>query len=90
MEVLVGKETGILILSGTESSPTDIFELSLADDRKDSTSLAAGNFPKLLVTDEPKLRRIISQGNIDSLRKHLEEMRIKQDGVERALNSALI
>lgn len=72
IETLIGKEPfDVLLLPQSEISPVEIFKESLASNYYDDLTLASAHRPKLLITNNIKLKKIISRGNIEELRSYL-------------------
>jgi len=69
---LLGQESrNIYILSGVQSSSTEIIQETMADSIRQDTSLASQHTPTLLVTNSLKLRRLIDKGDLHELRSYL-------------------
>ncbi len=72
---LVGKEScKILILSGVKANKEDIYGYSLADGKEQSPNIGTPYRPKLLLTFNPKMMKLINEGKIESINKLLTEM----------------
>lgn len=82
---LLGKEPSkILLLSKIDSASSDILEVSLAEDDEFAGSMASSRRPILLITNSPKISRLIIKGNIEALRSYL------QTELEKGLKSKLL
>jgi len=69
---LLGKESSkILILSKLESSSTAILETSMAYESSQQSSMASSHKPILIITDTPKLGKLVSDGDISVLRAYI-------------------
>lgn len=72
---LIGKESSdVLILSKVKISPTDIFKESLASDCLCDDTLVSMHRPKLLVTNNLTLQKLVSEGNIEKLESYLKNI----------------
>lgn len=77
---LIGKESSdVLILSKIESTPNDIYEEDLMSSNVQTKTLASPNLPKLLVTNNMKLKILIKKGELQPLRRYLNSFLDKSD-----------
>ncbi|MBJ6120064.1 hypothetical protein JAO76_17795 [Pontibacter sp. BT310] len=89
---LIGKESSdVLILSKIESSPNDIYEEDLMSSNVQTKTLASPSLPKLLVTNNMKLKMLIKRGELQPLRSYLNSFLEQSDNsVEEAINKVVI
>jgi len=83
IDQLIGKESAkILILGKSQSTVSEIFNDDLTGGVLDKIgSMSHGNTPKLLITKDMKLRRLVDKGEINALKKHFKEQLKKYDDV---------
>ena len=92
IEELIGKETAdILIISKTNATAGDICNNDLTGDDFYRVSLASSNYPKLLVTNHIRLKRMIRKGKIIPLTKYLNSFieksnNSKQVAIQKAIS----
>jgi len=88
---LIGKESAdILILSKISASPNDLYEEDLMSSNVQAKSLASPSLPKLLVTYNSRLRKIINKGEIEEIKQYLNSFLIKRkNSVDEAVKQAL-
>ncbi len=76
---LIGKESSkVLVLSGVRSNKEDIYDYSLADGKEKFPHLGTPYRPKLLLTFNPKIRKLINEGKTAPITSFLKEM-LKED-----------
>ncbi|WP_346909442.1 ABC-three component system protein [Faecalicatena orotica] len=71
-KMLSEEKSDVIILSGTKSSVSDILEANLADDYGHNALLSDRKQPKLLISFDMKIKRLIDEGNIKSIREYLQ------------------
>lgn len=77
----------VVILSGVGKSPSDLLDLSMADDAETMTSMAAARQPHLLVT-RSGIYQHLRNGTLDSVRKYFsqqwtERQRAREAAIEK-------
>ncbi|WP_299762385.1 ABC-three component system protein [uncultured Pontibacter sp.] len=89
---LIGRESSdILILSKLESSPNDIYEENIMSSNVQTKSLASPRYPKVLVTNNRKLKMLIQAGELQSLKKYLNNLlEQRNNSVEEAINQVVV
>lgn len=85
---ILGKEpASILILSRVKDTPEVLYEETLASSSITQNHLATAHRPELLVTNYRALRKLIENGDISSIREHLEKsLNAYQTSQEESLN----
>ncbi len=74
IENLLGKEQSkILILSKVDASSSEILGDSLAEDASEANSIASAHRPILLVTNSPRIRKLLRTGDIAKIREFLRK-----------------
>lgn len=74
IEHLLGKEQSkILILSKVDASSSEILGDSLAEDASEADSIASAHRPILLITNSPRIRKLVRAGDITKIREFLQK-----------------
>jgi hypothetical protein len=71
-KLLAANPAKILILSEVESAPSELRNITLADDVSQHKNLAAAHEPQIIVTMCPKFSDLVRQGVIGDIKSYLE------------------
>lgn len=89
-EEIIGRERSpIIIMSSIKSPFTEVYDENIAFNQESSHNLSATHRPDILVTNDKKLRNLITRGNIEDIYKSLtDRQKIESSSQEASIKRA--
>jgi hypothetical protein len=88
LSVLLGSESApVVIMAGVECSPNELSDELMGDDVYSSNSLMSEKKPHLLVTNSPRVKRLIRNNSFEEVKKYFQDKaRVNDDARDKAVN----